>query len=111
LSDMKADEKQQILEQDQLTAKLQTVSKALGREIALLEMKNKIESAAQQEMTDAQRQYYLRQQLKAIQEELGEGEKTEVQELRKRIADAKLPEPVAKVVEREVGRLDGRTPA
>ena len=43
-------------------------------------------------MTDAQRQYYLRQQLKAIQDELGEGEKTEAQELRKRLADAKLPE-------------------
>ena len=41
-------------------------------------MKGKIESAAQQEMTDAQRQYYLRQQLKAIQDELGEGEKAEV---------------------------------
>ena len=43
-------------------------------------------------MTDAQRQYYLRQQLKAIQDELGEGEKTEAQELRARLADAKLPE-------------------
>ena len=51
-------------------------------------MKSKIESAAQQEMTDAQRQYYLRQQLKAIQDELGEGEKTEIQELRTRIAAA-----------------------
>ena len=65
---------------------------ALNREIALLELKGKIESAAQQEMTDAQRQYYLRQQLKAIQDELGEGEKPEAQELRKRIAEANLPE-------------------
>jgi len=111
LLDMKADEKQQILEHDQLTAKLQAVSKALGREIELLEMKNKIESAAQQEMTDAQRQYYLRQQLKAIQDELGEGEKTEAQELRKRLADAKLPESVAKVAERELERLERMTPA
>ena len=58
------------------------VSQALAREIALLELKGKIESQAQQEMTDAQRQYYLRQQLKAIQEELGEGEGDEIQELR-----------------------------
>ena len=43
-------------------------------------------------MTDAQRQYFLRQQLKAIQDELGEGEKPEAQELRARIAEAKLPE-------------------
>jgi ATP-dependent Lon protease len=111
LLDMKAEEKQQILEQLDLTAKLQAVSNALGREIALLEMKSKIETAAQQEMTDAQRQYYLRQQLKAIQDELGEGEKTEVQELRARLTAAKLPEPVAKVAEREVERLERMTPA
>src|SRR3989454_196637 len=111
LLDMKAEEKQKILEEDNLTAKLEAVAAALGREITLLEMKNKIESTAQQEMTDAQREYYLRQQLKAIQDELGEGEKTEIQELRKRIADAKLPEAVAKVAEREVDRLERMTPA
>ena len=92
LIDIKAEEKQQILEADALTAKLEAVANALGREIALLEMKDKIESAAQQEMTDAQRQYYLRQQLKAIQDELGEGEKTELGDLRARLAAAKLPE-------------------
>jgi ATP-dependent Lon protease len=111
LLDMKADEKQQILEQNELVAKLQAVTDALNREIALLEMKNKIESAAQQEMTDAQRQYYLRQQLKAIQEELGEGEKTEIQELRTRIAEAKLPEAVLAAATREVDRLERMTPA
>jgi ATP-dependent Lon protease len=111
LLDMKAEEKQQILEQTALTAKLQAVSTALGREIQLLEMKTKIESAAQQEMTDAQRQYYLRQQLKAIQDELGEGEKTEIQELRARLTAAHLPEPVATVAERELDRLARMTPA
>ena len=92
LLDMKAEEKQQILETDHLTSKLQAVASALNREIARLELKGKIETAAQQEMTDAQRQYYLRQQLKAIQDELGEGEKTQVQELRGRLAAARLPE-------------------
>ncbi len=111
LLDMKAEEKQQILEENSLTAKLQAVSNALSREIALLEMKSKIESAAQEEMTDAQRQYYLRQQLKAIQDELGEGEKTEIQDLRKRLADAKLPESVATVAGRELERLERMTPA
>ena len=111
LLDMKGEEKQQILEATALTAKLQAVSAALGREIQLLEMKNKIESAAQQEMTDAQRQYYLRQQLKAIQDELGEGEKTEIQELRARVAAAHLPESVATVAERELERLARMTPA
>jgi ATP-dependent Lon protease len=111
LLDMKAEDKQQVLEQDSLRAKLQSVSTALSREIALLEVKNKIESAAQKELGDAQRQYFLRQQLKAIQDELGEGEKPEAQELRSRIADAKLPDAVAKVTLREVDRLERMTPA
>jgi ATP-dependent Lon protease len=110
LLDIKADERQKILEDDSLTSKLQAVSNALGREIALLEMKSKIESAAQQEMTDAQRQYYLRQQLKAIQDELGEGDKTDGQDLRKRLADAKLPEAVALVAQRELDRLERMSP-
>jgi len=111
LLDIKADEKQRILEQEQLIEKLQAVAAALTREIALLEMKGRIESAAQEEMNDAQRQYYLRQQLKAIQNELGEGEKTEIQELRRRLADAKLPEAVQTVAERELDRLERMTPA
>ena len=111
LLDMKPEEKQQILEQPMLTAKLDAVAAALGREIALLEMKSKIESAAQQEMTDAQRQYYLRQQLKAIQDELGEGEKTELGELRSRLAAAKLPEAVAAVASKEIERLERMSPA
>ena len=108
---MKAEEKQQILESDVLTTKLQAVATALNREIALIELKSKIESAAQQEMTDAQRQYFLRQQLKAIQDELGEGEKPESQELRKRIQEANLPEHVASVATREIDRLERMTPA
>ncbi len=111
LLDMKAADKQQLLEENTLIEKLQAVAKALDHEIALLELKGKIESAAQQEMTDAQRQYYLRQQLKAIQDELGEGEKPEAQELRKRIADAHLPEQVATPIAREVDRLERMTPA
>src|SRR5262249_34455175 len=111
LLDIKADEKQHILEAADLITKLKAVADALNREIALLELKGKIESAAQQEMTDAQRQYFLRQQLKAIQDELGEGEKPEAQELRRRIDEAKLPEAVAAGVRREVERLERMTPA
>jgi ATP-dependent Lon protease len=111
LLDLKAADKQGLLEQNTLIEKLQTVTKALDREIALLELKGKIESAAQQEMTDAQRQYYLRQQLKAIQDELGEGEKPEALELRKRIEAAHLPEQVATTIGREVDRMERMTPA
>ncbi len=111
LLDMKAVDKQLLLEGDGLLAKLGTVASALDREIELLELKGKIESQAQQEMTDAQRQYYLRQQLKAIQQELGEGEASELTELRTRLSESQLPEEVDKVAMREVDRLGRMTPA
>jgi endopeptidase La len=107
LLDMKPEDRQALLEQDQLVAKLTTISATLQREISLLELKGKIESQAQQEMSDAQRQYYLRQQLKAIKEELGEGETgTDTSELRERVQAAKLPEHVAGAVLRELDRLE-----
>jgi ATP-dependent Lon protease len=111
LLDMPADDKQKLLEADTLLSKLGMVSQALAREIALLEVKGKIESQAQQEMSDAQRQYYLRQQLKAIQDELGEGEGDEIQALRSRVEKANMPEAVLTVANREVDRLARMTPA
>ena len=105
LIDIKPEEKQALLEENSLLRKLTSIEGALSREISLLEMKSKIESQAQQEMSDAQRQYYLRQQMKAIQQELGEGEGNELAEVRKRIDEAKLPEPVHEVAMREVDRL------
>jgi endopeptidase La len=105
LIDMKAVDKQALLEENDILKKLEAVATALTREVSLLELKGKIESQAQQEMTDAQRQYYLRQQLKAIQQELGEGEGNELAELRKRIEEAKLPEQVYTPAMREVDRL------
>lgn len=105
LIDMPPPEKQGLLEENDLVAKLDKIAIALTREVALLELKGKIESQAQQEMTDAQRQYYLRQQLKAIQQELGEGEGNEIADLRKRIEEAKLPEHVTAVANRELDRL------
>ncbi|HZA37024.1 MAG TPA: LON peptidase substrate-binding domain-containing protein, partial [Vicinamibacterales bacterium] len=111
LLDMPADDKQKLLEADTLLSKLGMVSRALAREIALLEVKGKIESQAQQEMSDAQRQYYLRQQLKAIQDELGEGEGDEIQALRSRVEKANMPEAVLTVANREVDRLARMTPA
>ena len=68
-------------------------------------MKGKIESQAQQEMSDAQRQYYLRQQLKAIQDELGEGEADEIKLLREKVAAAGLPDAAQQAADRELGRL------
>jgi len=110
LLDMKPDDKQKLLEENDLVVKLDAVSMALSREIEVLELKGQIESRAEKEMTDAQRQYVLRQQLKAIQSELGEGD-GEQAELRKRVEDAALPEHVATVALREVERLERMTPA
>ena len=110
LIDMKPLDKQELLEENDVLKKLQAVATALTREVSLLELKGKIESQAQQEMTDAQRQYYLRQQMKAIQQELGEGEGNELRELRKRVEDAHLPESMAAIALREVERLE-RMPA
>jgi endopeptidase La len=111
LLDMPVEEKQKLLEADRLLTKLETVSAALAREIALLEVKGKIESQAQQEMSDAQRQYYLRQQLRAIQDELGEGEADEIKELRDRVEKAQLPESILTIANREIDRLGRMTAA
>ena len=109
LLDLRPPDKQAILEENDLVKKLQAVATALTREVSLLELKGKIESQAQQEMTDAQRQYFLRQQMKAIQQELGEGEGAELVELRARIDAANLPESIYTVATREVERLSRMT--
>src|SRR5688500_5868342 len=106
LIDMKPEDKQALLEENDLVKKLQSIAGSLTREVSLLELKGKIESQAQQEMTDAQRQYYLRQQMKAIQQELGESEGNDLAELRARIEAAGLPETVHAVAVREVDRLE-----
>ena len=110
LLDMRPEDKQKLLEENSLTVKLDAVAMALSREIEVLELKGQIQSKAEKEMTDAQREYMLRQQLKAIQSELGEGE-SEAAEIRKRVLDAQLPEAVAVAALREVDRLERMTPA
>jgi ATP-dependent Lon protease len=110
LLDMKPEDWQRLLEENSLAVKLDAVSMVLAREIEVLELKGQIESKAEKEMTDAQRQYVLRQQMKAIQTELGEGD-GETAELRKRVAEANLPESVAAIANREVDRLERMTPA
>jgi ATP-dependent Lon protease len=103
--DVKAEEKQTLLEADPLVKKLELVHDLVTREVSVLEIKGKIESQAQQEMTDAQRQYFLRQQMKAIQQELGEGEGSEIKDLRDRVAKASFPAHVRTTADREIDRL------
>ncbi len=111
LLDMKPEDKQRLLEENSISVKLDAVAAALSREIDVLELKGRIESRAEKEMSDQQRQYMLRQQLKAIQSELGEGDTGESVELHKRIDEAALPPNVQEVATKEVARLDRMTPA
>jgi ATP-dependent Lon protease len=108
--DMKPEDKQRLLEENDLTVKLTAVAAALAREIDVLELKGRIESKAEQEISESQRQYVLRQQLKAIQQELGETD-SEVQEVRGKIEQAALPEAVKAIADREADRLERMTPA
>src|SRR5213076_956513 len=110
---IKTDEKQKLLELTEAGARLREISAILNRELEVVELGSKIQSQVQSEMEKGQREYFLRQQLKAIQEELGEGdaEQAELNELRDRLAALDLPEEVRKAVDRELGRLEKLPPA
>jgi len=100
-------EKQQILEIPVIKERLKRVAALLGRELELLELGSKIESQAKEELTKAQREFFLRQQLKQIQKELGELDEkgAEVEEIRKKIEAAHMPEQVNAVALQELDRL------
>ncbi len=102
------DERQELLEEADVEKRLRRISAILSREVEVLELGSKIQSQVQSEMEKGQREYFLRQQLKAIQAELGEGdpEQAEMNELRERLQAIKLPEDVRKAADRELGRLE-----
>jgi ATP-dependent Lon protease len=105
---IKTEEKQHLLETTDVAARLREISVILNRELEVVELGSKIQSQVQSEMEKGQREYFLRQQLKAIQDELGEGdaEQAEVNELRDRLAELELPEDVRKATDRELARLE-----
>ena len=98
---------QRILELDSLAEKLHTVLELLSKELDVLELGHKIQSEAQSEMEKTQREYFLREQLKAIQRELGEADEQqmEVAEFRQKIEAAGMPEEAEKEARRELDRL------
>jgi len=98
---------QEILEIDEVKGKLLKLTSILNRELEVLELGKKIQTEAQSEMEKMQREYFLREQLKAIQKELGEGDEqaVEVEEFRRRIEAAVMPEEAAKEARRELDRL------
>jgi len=106
--DLPLAEKQEILASLDPEERAQKVSEKLARQIELLELSKKIGEETKGSMDKAQRQYFLREQLKAIQKELGEedGQSLAADELRKKVLEAKMPPEVEKEVLREVTRLE-----
>jgi ATP-dependent Lon protease len=98
---------QEILEINRVTDKLIKLNSLLTKELEVLELGKKIQTQAQDEMTKMQREYFLREQLKAIQKELGESDEqeAEIQEFERRIAAAGMPEEAEKEARRELDRM------
>jgi ATP-dependent Lon protease len=107
------DEKQKALEAQDVKKRLKDVTRLINRELEVLELGQKIQSQVKQDMDKGQREFYLRQQLKAIKEELGEKDegKVEVEEYRTKILEKHLPEEAKKEAERELQRLERMHPS
>ncbi len=104
--DLPAEEKQDLLETIDLTARMQKVSDKLAHLIQVLSLSNEMRQRTAGKMDRAQREYLLREQLKTIQKELGEGHSVELQELARRIGDARMPEEVEREARKELARLE-----
>jgi ATP-dependent Lon protease len=105
-------EKQELLESLELKVRLDRLNRQLAREVEVLQLRSKIQSDVQDQVTQSQREYYLREQMKAIQKELGEAdEQQEIEELRKKIEAAGMTEEAKKEATRELGRLAKMSPA
>jgi len=104
---MDIDQAQQILEEDTTVAKFQQLNNLLSREVEVLSLGQQIQQEARTEIEKVQREFFLREQLKAIQRELGEGDGqgAEVEEFRKLIEVAQMPEEAEKQARRELDRL------
>jgi len=104
-------DEQKLLETSSTIELLRSLYASLSKEIQILQLRDKITSEAQAKIGKTQREYILREQLKAIQQELGEGEgegegeENEITELKRKVQEADLPDPVRKDVEREISRL------
>ncbi len=105
---IKTAEKQELLEQLDVARRLRRLSEILARELEVVNIGSEIQSQVQSELDKSQREYVLRQQLKAIQDELGERDPTEaeVEDLREQLAGAGLPEAVRAQADRELARLE-----
>ncbi len=112
LPSLSSTEKQELLESLELKVRLERLNRFLAREVEVLQLRTKIQSDVQDQVTQSQREYYLREQMKAIQKELGEAdEQQEIEELRKKIEAAGMSEEARKEALRELSRLAKMSPA
>ncbi len=104
---LSVDERREALQTAEPVERLRWISGVLGREVEMLELENKIQTQVRQEIDQSQREYYLREQMRAIQHELGETDifQQDLQEVRKRIAETEFPPDVREKTERELARL------
>jgi len=102
---MRNSDKQVILEELRPVRRLEKVNRLLEREVEILALDAEIQNRAREQMSGHQRDYFLREQMKAIQQELGEGEGDEMDEYRQKIAKADLPDQVREKLNKELGRL------
>jgi ATP-dependent Lon protease len=111
--DISKEEKQVILETEDVKKRLKEVTRLINREKQVLELGQKIQAHVKQDMDKSQREFYLKQQLKAIKEELGEKDQAhvEIDEYRTKIAEIDLPDEARKEAERELGRLERMHPS
>ncbi len=109
---MEIPDAQSILETDSIRKKFLSLNTLITKELEVLELGRKIQSQAQSEMEKMQREYFLREQLKAIRKELGEEDEQtlEVEEYRQRIAEAGMPEEAEKEAQRELSRMEKMPP-
>lgn len=109
---LKTDQAQEILEMADPIDRLRKISEILSREIQLLTIQQKIQTEARGEIDKTQREYFLREQLKAIQRELGDIDERaeEIREFRKKAEEAKMPEKVMKEAEKQIKRLEKMHP-
>ncbi len=109
---LKIEEAQGVLEEADPVARLRLVNNLLSRELQLADMQAKIQNQAKEEMSKSQREYFLREQLKAIKTELGdvEGKGEDIEELREKIKAAGMPPEVFKEAEKQLRRLEGMHP-
>ncbi|MGM9570872.1 MAG: endopeptidase La [bacterium] len=105
---LRPSEKQAILESIEAEVRLQKLSAILAREMEILELEKKIHAAVRKQMEKTQKEYYLREQMKAIQKELGDQDEkeAEIEELRTKVKELELPEKIAAKAEKEIRKLE-----